>query len=103
MNFVVKKRSLAEEDAAQAALWYEAQSPGLGGDFLDEVEAAISSLERNALHHAVRFSGVRCLRLRRFKDYGVYYVIAGNEVWVLAVLHGAREVEKLVRQRKSNG
>ena len=66
MNFVVRKRSLAEGDAAEAAVWYEAQSPGLGGDFLDEVEAAFTSLERDALLYAVRFSGVRCLRLRRF-------------------------------------
>ena len=45
----------------------------------------------------------RNLRLRRFKGYGVYYLIMGNEVWVLAVLHGAREVEKLVLGRKTNG
>jgi len=99
MNFVVRKRSLAEADAADAALWHEAQAPGLGGDFLDEVEAAITSLEQDALLYRVRFSEVRCLRLRRFKAYGVYYVIRGPEVWVLAVLHGAREVEKLLQQR----
>jgi plasmid stabilization system protein ParE len=103
MNFVVRKRSLAEEDAAEAALWYEAQSPGFGSGFLDEVEAAFASLEREALLHSVRFSGVRCLRLGRFKAYGVYYVTRGPEVWVLAVLHGSREVEKFIRQRESNG
>ena len=103
MNFVVKKRSLAENDAATAAVWYEAQSPGLGGDFLDEVEAALSSLTHNALLHSIRFADVHCLRLSRFKGYGVYYLVAGKEVWVLAVLHGAREVEKLVLGRKTNG
>src|SRR5574342_653307 len=101
MSFVVRKRSLAEEDAARAALWYEAQSPGLGGDFLDEVEAAFTSLQRDALLHSVRFSGVRCLRLRRFKAYGVYYMISGSEVWVLAVLHGARDVAKLIQRKES--
>ena len=103
MNFVVRKRSLADADAAEAALWYEAQSPGLGGDFLDEVEAAFTALERDALLYAVRFSEVRCLRLRRFKPYGVYYVIRSAEVWVLAVLHGSREVEKVLQQRQSHG
>ena len=62
MNFVVKKISLAELDAADAAVWYESQLAGLGGDFLDEVEAAFSSLEHDALQHAVRFSEVRCMR-----------------------------------------
>ena len=99
MNFVVRKRRLAEEDSAEAALWYETQSPGLGGDFLDEVEAAFTSLERDGLLHAMRFSDVRCLRLKRFKAYGVYYVIRDSEVWVLAVLHGAREVRKLIERR----
>ncbi|MDD5139928.1 MAG: type II toxin-antitoxin system RelE/ParE family toxin [Verrucomicrobiales bacterium] len=103
MNFAVHKTSLAESDAAEAAIWYEAQTPGTGGDFLAEAEAAIASLERHALLYSVRFARVRCLRLRRFKDYGVYYVIRGNEVSVLAVLHGTREIEKLVLGRKSNG
>jgi plasmid stabilization system protein ParE len=75
----------------------------LGGGFLDEAEAAISSLAQNALLYSIRFDDVRCLRLRRFKDYGAYYLIMGNEVWVLAVLHSAREVEKLVLGRKTSG
>jgi plasmid stabilization system protein ParE len=103
MNFVVKKISLAESDAAEAAVWYETQTPGAGGDFLAEAEAAIDSLQRNARFYAVRFADVHCLRLSRFKDYGVYYLIQGNEVLVLAVLHGAREVEKLVLERKTRG
>ena len=51
--------------------------------------------------YSVRFALVICLRLRRFKDYGVYYVIRGNEMTVLAILHGAREIEKLVLGRQS--
>ena len=103
MNFVVKKISLAESDAAEAAVWYETQSPGAGGDFLDEAESAFASLEHNALLYSVRFADVRCLRLRRFKGYGVYYVVLKNEVLVLAVLHGAREVQELVLGRKTQG
>ncbi|MEK7685574.1 MAG: type II toxin-antitoxin system RelE/ParE family toxin [Verrucomicrobiota bacterium] len=103
MKFVVKKRRLAEDDAVAAAAWYDEQLPGLGGDFLDEVEAAVSSLADNALIHSIRFTDVRCVRLQRFKDYGAYYLIRGNEVWVLAVLHGAREVQKLIQGRKTPG
>jgi len=103
MKFAVKKRQPADDDALAAAAWYDEQLPGLGGNFLDEAEAAISSLAQNVLLHSIRFSDVRCFRLRRFKGYGVYYLIMGNEVWVLAVLHGAREVEKLVLGRKTNG
>ncbi len=102
MNFAVHKISLAESDAAEAAIWYESQTPGLGSDFLTEAETAIASLEQHALFYTVRFEDVGCVRLRRFKRYGVYFMIQGSEVWVLAVLHGAREVEKVVLDRKSN-
>ena len=101
MKSVVKKRSLADQDTTEAAVWYDEQSPGLGSDFLDDVQSALATLQRNALFYAVRFEDVRCLRLRRFKGYGVYYLIQANEVWVLAVLHGAREVKTLVLGRKT--
>lgn len=103
MKFVVKKRSLADHDAAEAAAWYDDQVPGLGDDFLAEVNAALETLQHNALIYAVRFEDVRCLRLRRFKKYGVYYLMLGNEVWVLAILHGARELKPLVLGRKTHG
>jgi plasmid stabilization system protein ParE len=103
MIFVVNKSRHAEDDAATTAVWYEARSPGLGSGFLDEVEAALSSLSQNALLHSVRFAGIRCLRLQRFESYGVYYEVMRDEVRVLAVLHGAREIEKLVLDRRSNG
>jgi hypothetical protein len=38
--------------------WYDEQLPGLGGDFLDEAESAISSLAQNALLHSIRFHGL---------------------------------------------
>ena len=44
MSFVVKKLRLAEEDALEAALWYEEQQVGLGEDFLTEVDWAIRTL-----------------------------------------------------------
>jgi hypothetical protein len=34
---------------------------------------------------------VRCVRLKRFHSYGVFYVIRGDEVRLLAIHHGARD------------
>ena len=59
MKFVVKRLRVAEEDALEAALWYDAREAGLGDDFLDEVDAAVQNLRENALIHRVRFSDVR--------------------------------------------
>ncbi len=103
MSFVIKRPRLVEEDALAAAVWYDEQQPGLGDDFLDEVEAAIASLTANALLYSIRFANVRCLRLRRFKRYGIFYVIRENEVHLLAIHHGARDPEWLQQRQQFLG
>lgn len=90
MSFVVKKLRLAEEDALEAALWYDEREEGLGDDFLDEVDRAVEALSRDALIHRVRFADVRRAPVRRFKFYGIYYFIREQEVLVIAIEHGRR-------------
>ena len=91
MKFAVKKPKEVEADQLAAACWYDTQQPGLGDDFLDELEAVIASLADGALLYSVRFADVRCVRLKRFRRYGVYYVVREREVFVLAIHHGARD------------
>ena len=102
MSFVVKKIRSVDTDLVSAAEWYDRAQPGLGDAFLDEADIAITSLSENALLYSVRFDDVRCARLHRFHQYGVYYVIRENEVRVLAVHHGARDPEWLKEQTKSS-
>jgi toxin ParE1/3/4 len=90
MNLVVRKLPLAEQDALDAAIWYEQRRPGLGEEFLDEVDRAIRALTDSALHHRIRFADVRRTPIHRFRFYGIYYVIQDNEVWILAIFHGRR-------------
>ena len=91
MKFAVKRPREVEEDQLAAACWYDAQQPGLGDDFLDESEAVIAALSEKALLYSIRFADVRCVRLPKFKRYGVYYVVFRNEVFLLAIHHGARD------------
>jgi len=100
MKFVVKKLRPAEDDALEAALWYDEREPGLGNDFLDEVDAAVRRLEQDALMHRVRFSDVRRAPVHRFKFYGIYYLIHGHEVWVIAIEHGRRHPRHLLQRRR---
>lgn len=90
MSFVVRTIPHAEEDMIEAARWYDRRELGLGEQFLDEVDAVVSSLAERALLYAVRFADTRRAPLRRFKKYGVFYVIRGEEVVVFAVVHGSR-------------
>lgn len=103
MSFVVKKFPVAEQDTLDTALWYEERQPGLGDEFLDEVDRAVRILSESALHHRVRFSDVRRASLHRFKFYGVYYTVRGDEVWILAIFHGRRHPRALEERIDRNG
>ena len=85
----------AVADIISAAEWYDDQQPGLGDEFVAEVDAVIKSLPDNPYLHAFRFADVRCARLTRFKKYGVYYFIWRDEVIVFSVFHGSQHPRKL--------
>ena len=81
--------SAAATDLTAAHDWYEDQSAGLGAEFLRAVDAILAAVQRTpATFPAVRGRTRRAL-LRRF-PYGVFFVEAGDEVVVLAVVHGRR-------------
>ena len=95
MSFVVRKLPLAEQDALDAAIWYEQRQPGLGEEFLGEVDRAVRTLCESALHHRIRFTDVRRVPIHRFKFYGIYYIVRDEEVWILAIFHGRRHPRAL--------
>ena len=103
MSFVVKKLPLTEQDALEAAIWYEERELGLGNEFLNEIDLAVRALSESALLHRVRFADVRRVPVHRFKFYGVYYVIQQEEVWVLAIFHGRRHPRRLEERREQVG
>ncbi len=75
----------------------------MGDEFLDEVARAVSALSESAFHHRIRFADVRRAVLHRFKFYGVYYTVRGNEVWILAIFHGRRHPRALEKRIEKNG
>ncbi|HCU25729.1 MAG TPA: hypothetical protein DF383_11995, partial [Deltaproteobacteria bacterium] len=67
--------------------WYEARRKGLGEDFFLSLEAAFSSILRNPLSSPLVLKrGVRKSLLRRF-PFGVFYLIDGKKIAVLAIFH----------------
>lgn len=67
---------LAELEMVQAALWYEAQQPGLGTEFAREVDAGIKVILDGPDRWADVGAGVRKYRINRF-PYGLFYRIDG--------------------------
>jgi plasmid stabilization system protein ParE len=92
------KHPLVDPDVEEAALWYRRWDTAIALRFVDEVRFAMRAAKEGPLRFTVRFADVRRVRLRRF-PHSVFFRIRGDAVLVLAVLHGAREVEWLIGTR----
>ncbi len=79
----------AEAEADEAAAWYETQQPGLGIEFLLELDAAIERAAENPLAYGAIFREVRRVLARRF-PYAAYFLYERELVEVFAVLHQHR-------------
>jgi hypothetical protein len=80
----------AEAELDDAFNHLEAQRQGLGGEFVLEVNAAISRIQ--AFPHAWQSleAGVRRCQLRRF-EYGLVYRVRGDVATIYAVMHMKRQ------------
>ncbi len=89
MTRIVRVRREAEREIETAFAWYEEQRPGLGREFLDELEVVYERLAAFPLSHTNVYRGLRRARLRRF-PVGVFYLVTETEIRVVAVVHFAR-------------
>ena len=85
----IRLRPEAEQDLADAAAWYEEQRPGLGHEFLDEVEATLSSITEAPLMFPSVHRNTRRAVIHRF-PFGVYFRADGPSIIVIAIMHGSR-------------
>jgi toxin ParE1/3/4 len=88
---IVIFRPQAVEDVIEAAAWYEAHAPGFGEQLIDEILSATHRAQENPeLFRIVRRDGnVRRVLTKRF-PYRIFFSVAGETLYVHAVLHGAR-------------
>ena len=82
-------RPEAEHDLQNAFSWYEESRPGLGHDFLLQVDAGLQFIQRNPEVHPAEYKGVRKHVLKRF-PYKMIYRVDTDNIMILAVLHGKR-------------
>lgn len=85
----------AVSELAEATAWYEARRPGLGSDFLDEVERLISVIQTRPssfprlLDPATKFEVRRAL-VARF-PYALVFLVTETDVRIVAAAHHRRE------------
>jgi plasmid stabilization system protein ParE len=88
----------AEEDIAEAVGWYNDRSQGLGDAFLDQVDECFARLQLRPLTFPVVRKDIRRAITKRF-PYCVYFVVRGDLVVVVAVVHGRRNPEVWQQRR----
>ena len=78
-------------DITDAAIWYHNQKPGLGHEFLAEVDSAIAKAAENPFRFPTlrRKPDVRRVLLDRF-PYRVFFARRDDAIIVFRVLHSAR-------------
>lgn len=92
MNYRLIVRPNAEQQATEAYLWYEEKLAGLGDEFLLSLDACINSIARNPNLFQKKYKNIRMGMVERF-PYGVYYIMEGNLISILAILHFSRETK----------
>ena len=80
---------LAERELAEAAEYFERESPGLGAAFIAEVERCVATILEYPESGAVVAAPVRRRLVRRF-PYAVLYSIKSDHIRVLAIMNSKR-------------
>jgi plasmid stabilization system protein ParE len=88
----VRFKPSADRDVENAFGWYEERRPGLGDEFLEEVDAAVTRIAENSRAHQSVRGRIRRAVLHRF-PYLLFYVIDPQEIVVLACMHASRDPE----------
>jgi plasmid stabilization system protein ParE len=89
VTYVVRLLRSSERDIAAGIAWYRAQEPGLGREFLAEVDDTMKRIAKRSTSHAKRLQEYRAAHVQRF-PYIVYFRIVANEIRISAVLHHRR-------------
>jgi hypothetical protein len=76
----------AEQELAEAVLWYEERQAGLGDDFLDEFEAALTRILANPQAGREIFQGNHKHNFHRF-PFAIIHAVQGQELLIKAVMH----------------
>lgn len=82
-------RPAAAADIDEAFLWYEAQRPGLGREFLAAADTLIDAIAEHPLRHPVIRRNTRRALMRRF-PYAMYFRVYDEVIVVVACMHGRR-------------
>jgi len=80
----------AEEEMTAASVFYEAASPNLGVDFLDDVQRGVGLLRDHPRIGQSVGSGLRRMLLHHF-PFSLIYAVEADAILIVAVAHQRRQ------------
>lgn len=90
MILPIKFLEAAEIESSDGIDWYEERKAGLGKEFREAVEAAISTIQKHPFAFPiVHASHLRKARVKKF-PYTIFFTIQPNQILVYSVFHTSR-------------
>lgn len=82
---------LAQQELIDAVAYYENQKPGLGQDYLKEVENAVKFLTQYPKASYKVSASVHRLNLPKFPYFLLYSLVEDTQIRILAIAHHKRK------------
>jgi toxin ParE1/3/4 len=99
-------RPAARDDIIRQFRWYlvEQDAPVVAFRFVDAVEESVQQLllmpnmgvPRELANRALK--GLRVWPVREFDEFLIFYVVQGDTLRVIRVLHGKRDLDRILRK-----
>jgi plasmid stabilization system protein ParE len=102
----VRRAVAVEEDIISLAEWIARKNRAAAFRFLEFVEDSISSLRTMPRRGSIKrfaeedLGEIRSCAARSFPNHLILYEVRGRIVWIWAVVHGARDYDEILRQRR---
>lgn len=84
----------ARQEILDIADWYDEQRPGLGNEFLTELNIAIDKVLEGPHRPRERKHGLRWYQIRRF-PYFIVYQLQPSHILIARVIHAKRDTMRL--------
>ena len=97
---ILLKNPLVDCDLEEAALWYNRRDPDIAQRLINEAQRAMRLVANDPFRFPVCFREYRRIKVHGFR-YALYFKVHADTVRVLALVHGARDVESILRARSS--